>query len=297
MKYAVLLLSLPLAHAQQQPAKFTSRVDLVRLLVNVKNPAGELVGSLDKSEFAVYDLNVPQEIAVFERYTIIPLSVAVLVDTSGSTLKDWQLEIRSLRKFLDALFGAGNEKDMAALYTFNYDVTMQHDFTRSSKRLEERLRFIKPEGGTSLYDAIWHASRELQRRDGRHVMVLVSDGGNTTSSKAFKDALDATQRADAVMYPIVIVPISNDAGRNLGGEHALQTLAGSTGGRWFDATINELDRAFAEILRDLRAQYMVGYYPKNLPPDAPNFHTVRVELQRKDLRAQTRTGYYGEESR
>ena len=76
-----------------------------------------------------------------------------------------------------------------------------------------------------------------------------------------------------------------------------QTLAGSTGGRWFDATINELDRAFAEILRDLRAQYMIGYYPKNLPPDAPNFHTVRVELQRKDLRAQTRTGYYGEESR
>jgi Ca-activated chloride channel family protein len=297
MKFAAALLSLTLAHAQQQPAKFTSRVDLVRLLVNVKNPAGEMVGSLDKSEFTVYDLNVPQEIAVFERYTIIPLSVAVLVDTSGSTLKDWQLEVRSLRKFLDALFGAGNEKDMAALYTFNYDVTMQHDFTRNSKRLEERLRFIKPEGGTSLYDAIWHAGRELQRRDGRHVMVLVSDGGNTTSSKAFKDALDATQRADAVMYPIVIVPISNDAGRNLGGEHALQTLAGSTGGRWFDATINELDHAFAEVLRDLRAQYMVGYYPKNLLPDAPKFHTVRVELKRKDLRAQTRTGYYGEESR
>src|SRR5579862_6650653 len=107
MRY--LLPFLALASAQNKP-NFTSRVDLVRLLVNVKNPAGELVGSLDKNEFNVYDLNVPQEIAVFERYTIIPLSVAVLVDTSGSTLKDWQLEVRSLRKFLDALFGAGNEK-------------------------------------------------------------------------------------------------------------------------------------------------------------------------------------------
>jgi Ca-activated chloride channel family protein len=297
MKYALPLLALvSLAPAQTKP-NFTSRVDLVRLLVNVKNPAGELVGSLDKSEFTVFDLNAPQEIAVFERYTVIPLSVSVMVDTSGSTLKDWSVEVRSIGKFLGALFGSGNERDMAALYTFNYDVTMQHDFTRNSKRLEERLRFIKPEGGTSLYDAIYHASRELQRRDGRHVMVVVSDGGNTTSSKAYKDALDAAQRADAVMYPIVIVPITNDAGRNLGGEHALQTLAASTGGRWFDPTINELDRTFGEILRDLRAQYMIGYYPKNLPPDAPRFHTVRVELNRKDLRAQTRTGYYGEESR
>jgi Ca-activated chloride channel family protein len=277
----------------QQPT-YKADVKLVRLLVNVKNPKGELVGNIDKSEFTVYDSSVAQEIAVFERYTTKPISVAILVDTSGSTAKDWQLEVRSIGKFLAALFGESNERDAAALFTFNYDVTIRQEFTRNAKRLEDSIRFIKPEGGTSLYDAIYHASTQLQRRDGRHVIVLISDGGNTTSGKSYKDAKEAAQRADVVMYPVVIVPIENDAGRNLGGEHALKTLADDTGGRLFDPTIKQIDQTFTEILRDLRAQYMVGYYPRNLPADTPKFHQVRVDLARPDLRAQTRTGYYGE---
>ena len=292
MRFAIALLALGVGSAQpRDQTTFKSEVRLVRLLVNVKNEAGELIGTLDKDEFNVFDNGVRQDVAVFEHYTTKPLSVSLMVDISGSTAKDWALEVKSLTRFTRALFGAGNERDMAALYTFNYDVTLENDFTRNAKALESKLRYIKPEGGTSLYDAIFHAARDLQHRDGRHVMVLVSDGGNTTSSKAFKDAREAAHRADAVMYPIVIVPISNDAGRNTGGEHALQTLASETGGRWFDPNINELDRTFEEILRDLRAQYMVGYYPKE---QSKGFHTVRVELARKDLRAQTRTGYYGD---
>jgi Ca-activated chloride channel family protein len=277
-----------------QTPTFQSEVRLVRLLVNVKNDAGQLIGSLDKDQFTVYDEGVRQDVAVFEHYTTQPLSVSLLVDTSGSTAKDWQLEVKSLTRFLKALFGEGNERDSAALYGFNYDVTMLHDFTRNARLLENHLRLIRPEGGTSLYDAIFHASRDLRYRAGRHVMVLVSDGGNTTSSKKFQDAREAVQRADAVMYPIVIVPIANDAGRNTGGEHALQTLAADTGGRWFDPNIQELDKTFEEILRDLRAQYMLGYYPKD---QSKGFHKVRVDLSRKDLRAQTRTGYYGDSLR
>jgi Ca-activated chloride channel family protein len=285
------------AQANRAPT-FQTDVKLVRLLVNVKTPAGELVGSVDKSEFTVFDNGVAQEISVFERYTTKPLSVAMLVDTSGSTRKDWQVEVRSIRRFLNALFREGNERDAAALFTFDYDVTMRHDFTRDAQRLENSVRGIKPEGSTSLYDAIYLASQQLQRRgDGRRVIVLVGDGGNTTSAKGYKDAQEAAQRADVVMYPIVIVPIENDAGRNTGGEHALQTLATNTGGRWFDPTLGELDKTFVEILSDLRAQYMLAYYPKNLPADTPKFHSVRVEIQRKDLRAQTRAGYYGEDSR
>jgi Ca-activated chloride channel homolog len=282
-----------------KPSTFQTDVRLVRLLVNVKNPAGELVGSVEKDEFTVFDSGVPQEIAVFERYTTKPLSVALLVDTSGSTAKDWQYEVGSIRKFLNALFREGNDRDAAALFTFDYDAIMRRDFTRDAKRLEDSLKGIKPEGGTSLYDAIYFTSRQLQRRgDGRRVIVLVSDGGNTTSAKQYKDAKEAAQRADLVMYPIVVVPIENDAGRNTGGEHALQTLAEDTGGRWFFPSVGEqLDKTFTEILRDLRAQYMLAYYPKNLPPNTPKFHSVRVELQRKDLRAQTRAGYYGEDSR
>ena len=295
MRFLLALLPLAALHAQKPP-NFTTRVDLVRLLVNVKNASGELVGSLERDQFSVYDCNVAQKIEVFERYTTKPLSVAVLVDTSGSTAKDWQVEVRSLGKFLKALFGEGNERDTAAVYTFNYDV-MQGSFGRNARRMEDSLRSIKPEGGTSLYDAIHFAGQDLQHRDGRHVIVLVSDGGNTTSSRSYKDALEAAQRADAVMYPVVVVPVENDAGRNTGGEHALQTLARSTGGRWLPATLAELDRAFSEILRDLRAQYMIAYYPRSLPADAPAFHPVRIELQRKDLQAQTRAGYYSDEPR
>jgi Ca-activated chloride channel homolog len=299
MKFVLAFAALTAAFGQNTsgpnaPARFSTDVRLVRLLVNVKNQKGELVGSLEKDQFAVFDDNAAQEIKVFERYTTTPLSVAVLVDTSGSTRIDWQTEVRSITKFLKALFGEGNERDAATLFTFNYDVTEQSDFTRNSRRLEDRLRGIKPEGGTSLYDAIYHGSHKLQQRDGRHVMLLVSDGGNTTSSRQYVEAREAAQRADAVMYPIVVVPIKSDAGRNLGGEHALQQMATDTGGRWFDATLNELDRTFEEILRDLRAQYMVAYYPTDA---RKGFHQVHVDVKRADLRATTRTGYYGEDPR
>ena len=291
MRLSIALLVLGFASAQPNTAPtFKADVRLVRLLVNVKNQAGDLIGTLNKDEFTVFDNGFKQDIAVFEHYTTVPLSVSIMVDTSGSTAKDWALEVKSLTKFTKALFGEGNERDTAALYTFNYDVTLEHSFTRNGKSFENKLRAIKPEGGTSLFDAIYHVARDIGPRDGRHIIVLISDGGNTTSSKQFKDAREAAQRADAVMYPIVIVPITNDAGRNIGGEHALQTLAADTGGRWFDPTIAELDKTFEEILRDLRAQYMVGYYPKE---QSPGFHTVRIDLSRKDLRAQTRTGYYG----
>ncbi len=295
MKFLLAILSLSALSAQKQPS-FSVDVKLVRLLVNVKNASGELVGSLERDEFNVFDCNVPQKIEVFERYTTKPLSVAVLVDTSGSTAKDWQLEVRSLGKFLKALFGEGNERDAAAVYTFSYDVNAGN-FGRDARRMENMLRSIRPEGGTSLFDAIHFAGQALQHRDGRRVIVVLSDGGNTTSSRSFKDALESAQRADAVMYPVVVVPIENDAGRNTGGEHALQTLARSTGGRWLPATLAELDTAFSEILRDLRAQYMLAYYPRSLPAATPSFHPVRIELQRKDLQAQTRAGYYGEEPR
>jgi Ca-activated chloride channel homolog len=291
------LLSVTLA-AGLASVQFKVDVQLVRLLVNVKNPAGDLVGSLDQKEFTVHDNGVPQDIAVFERYTTQPLSVALLVDTSGSTATNLRNETNSISRFLRALFREGNEKDSAALYAFSADVTQLSSFTRRQKRLEDQLKLIHPEGGTSLYDAVHFAARDLIDRDGRHVIVVVTDGGDTMSSSKFNDALESAQRANAVMYPIVVIPITNDAGRNLGGEHALQTFAASTGGRWFDPTVGEqLDQVFSDILRDLRSQYMIGYYPRGLPRDTPRFHTVHVQLKRPDLRAFTRTGYYEGASR
>jgi Ca-activated chloride channel homolog len=281
-------------------AQSTFKVDvkLVRLLVTVKDSKGTLMGSLEKPDFAVYDSGVKQEVAVFEHHTALPLSVALLIDTSGSTATNLRYETTSLEKFLRALIREGNPNDAVALYAFNDEVTRLNSFTRREERLSESLRTLRARAGTSLYDAVHLASRDLNGREGRHVIVAVTDGGDTTSVKKYADAFESAQNADAILYPILVVPITNDAGRNLGGERALDSLASGTGARVFQPMgAAELDAAFTQILRDLRTQYLVGYYPRNLPPDTARFHPVRVELSRKDLRATTRTGYYGDASR
>jgi Ca-activated chloride channel family protein len=184
---------------------------------------------------------------------------------------------------------------MAALYSFNWEVRLLHNFTRSLTRLEQRLKLIKPEGGTSLYDAIYLSSQDLQYRQGRHVLVVVTDGGDTTSFKDYHAALESAQMADAVLYPVLVVPIKNEAGHNVGGENALTTLAAGTGGRVFrPAPGAELDTAFAEILRELRTQYLIGYYPKETPSTKDRFHRVTLKVDNPGLRVVTRSGYYGE---
>jgi Ca-activated chloride channel family protein len=273
---------------------FRHDVTLVRLLVSVKDQAGEVVGKMSKEEFEVLDCGVKQEVAVFERQTVQPLSVSVLVDASGSTLKDIHYETTSISKFFRALIKEGNPGDMAALYSFNYDVTRLHVFTRDLNHLVTQLGKIKPTAGTSLYDAVHFAGHDLQGREGRHVMVIVSDGGDTTSHYKFQDAVESAQKADAVIYGIIVVPITNDAGRNIGGEHTLMYFGSNTGGRVFYPSVADLDKAFAEILLDLRTQYMLGYYPKDLPKDAPRFHLVGVRVKRPDLRVSTRSGYYSD---
>ena len=272
-----------------------SDVRLVQLLVSVKDARGELVGSLEKPDFTVYDNGVKQEVAVFEHHTEVPLSVSLLIDTSGSTSTNLRYETTSLEKFLRALLREGNPGDSVALYAFNDEVTRLNSFTRREQRLIDSLKELRGNAGTSFYDAVHLASRDLTRRDGRHVIVAVTDGGDTTSVKKYADAFESAQNANAIIYPILVIPITNDAGRNLGGERALETLASGTGGRVFQPMgAAALDEAFTQILRDLRTQYLVAYYPRNVPADAPRFHLVKVELERKDLRATTRTGYYGD---
>ena len=136
-------------------------------------------------------------------------------------------------------------------------------------------------------------AEDLADRDGRHVLVVVTDGGDTTSYKKFGDAVKASVRADAVLYPVVVIPIASDAGRNTGGEHALETMAHATGGKTFyPAGADELDEAFSNILRELRTQYLLGYYPRETTPSADKYHRVRVEVREPHVKITTRTGYY-----
>ncbi|MBV9304304.1 MAG: VWA domain-containing protein [Acidobacteriaceae bacterium] len=277
----------------QQAPTFSVRVNLVRLLVSVRDKSGAPLTDLDKTDFHVFDSGLPQEIAVFERNTSLPLSVAIMIDTSGSTQIELHNEVDSVVRFIPTLLNAGNPDDAFALFTFNWRTNMELDFSRNQHRAEHVLHALRGEGGTSLYDSIYLVSDTIADREGRHVMVLVTDGGDTTSYKRYGDALKAAQRADVVMYPVIVVPIASDAGRNVGGEHALATLAESTGGRIFYAQgFEQLDRSFAEILHALRTQYLVGFYPRNVREQPGLFHPVKVELRDPSLKISVKTGYY-----
>jgi Ca-activated chloride channel family protein len=288
-----LSLALLLHPAWAQEPVFRSDVRLVRLLATVKNAEGHAVGGLDRGAFSVVDSGVRQEIAVFERYTEQPLSVALLIDTSGSTAKELKYEVTAATRFLKALTAEGNPGDALSAYSFNHDVTLQTSFTRNPARVEKALGNLRAEAGTSLYDALTLAAEPLASREGRKVVIVITDGGDTTSVRTYQDALRAVHGADAALYAIVVVPVANDAGRNTGGENALISMAQSTGGRvFFPAGFAALETAFADILRDLRTQYLIGYYPKNLPPAESAFRRVRLQMSQPGLRASTRDGYY-----
>lgn len=284
------------AAARAQDPVFRVDVKLVRVIATVKNNSGELIGGLGKEDFEIRDNGVAQEIAVFERRTEQPLSIALLIDTSASTAIKLEYEVESVQRFLRALLNEGTPEDAVALYSFNWETVLLSDFTRRIPKLEASLKPLKTGGGTSLYDAICFAADAIEERDGRHVIIVVTDGGDTTSARDFHQALEAAQRADSVMYPILVMPITNDAGRNVGGENALTQLAQGTGGRVFmPGERTALDRAFSDIIRELRTQYLLGFYPKNVAPTRDPFHRLTVKLLRHpELRVSARSGYYGE---
>jgi Ca-activated chloride channel family protein len=309
MRLAFLLLSsfwlaaaqLPAQPPAESEAVFHSDVQLVRILATVKDDSGALVGSLEKDNFEVRDNGVLQKISIFERQTDQPLSVAVLIDNSGSTAKDLKYETESVTRFLRALLREGNPEDAVSLYSFNWQIVKQNGFTRNVPVVERSLRALRGEAGTSLYDAILLASRDIEDRRGRKVLVIVTDGGDTTSHSDFQRAAEAAQLADAVIYPVLVVPITNEAGRNTGGENALTTLAQRTGGRVFEPSLGAaLDQTFDQIIRDLRTQYLLAFYPRAVRPTKERFHTLDISLtgplvqEKPGLQVKARNGYYGE---
>jgi Ca-activated chloride channel family protein len=290
----VACLAAGLAGGQAQPV-FRDNVNLVHIVATVKNQAGQLVGGLKKEDFEIADNGVRQEVAVFERQTEQPVSVALLIDTSGTTGKDLKYETDAASRFLRALLTEGSPQDAVQLYSVNADVRVLCDFTHSYASLIQPFRLLRSEGATALFQSIAWASQALEKREGRKVILLVTDGDDTYSRISAPQALETAQLADAIIYSVVVVPISNPAGRMIGGEHALIYMAEGTGGRVFMPTLGpEMDKAFADIVSELRTQYMLGFYPHNVPLTKERFHKLQVKLARPELQVSSRNGYYGE---
>ena len=285
---AASLLAAPLA-AQET----TLRVDvkLVNLFVNVTDRNGAIVGGMTAADFALFEDGRPQRIAVFERQSELPLNLTLAIDTSGSVHKDMTAEADAARRFAHALL---RPQDQMSLLQFATDVQEITPFTNRLSQIDRGLNRLHGDFATALYDAIYLGSERLGKREGRKVLIVISDGDDTVKSTTYAQALEQALRNEVMIYSIIDVPIAASAGRDLGGEHALITLAEQTGGKSFYESDGGLDKAFARVSDDLRTQYLLGYYPKNQEPGR-TFHRVEVTIPRataQDFNIRHKTGYY-----
>jgi Ca-activated chloride channel family protein len=268
-------------------------VKLVNVFVNVTDKTGAIVGGLTRDDFAVSEDGRPQQIAIFERQSELPLNLTLAIDTSGSVHKDMALEQDAARRFAHALM---RPQDQMSLLEFATEVRELTPFTSNVSQIDRGLDRLRGDFATALYDAIYLGAQRLGRKEGRKVLVLVSDGGDTAKSTTYAQALEQALRQEVMIYSIIDVPIEASAGRDLGGEHALITLAEQTGGKSFYVSEGGLDKAFARVSEDLRTQYLLGYYPHHQEPGL-RFHRLQVTIPRAASQAfniRYRTGYYVE---
>ena len=284
----LILASLAL-HAQET----TLHVDvkLVNLFVNVTDKNGTIVGGLARDDFAVSEDGRPQQIAVFERQSELPLNITLAIDTSGSVKKDMADEADAARRFAHAIMRPQDQMSLLQFATYVNELT---PFTNKVALIDRGLSQLHSDFATALYDAIYLGSDRLGPREGRKVLVLVSDGGDTAKNTTYPQALEQALRNEVMIYSIIDVPIEASAGRDLGGEHALITLAEQTGGKSFYESDGGLDKAFARVSDDLRTQYLLGYYPKDQEPGSA-FHRVQVKVPRaaaEGFNIRHKAGYY-----
>jgi Ca-activated chloride channel homolog len=279
--------------AQDSATTLKVDVKLVNVFVTVTDGRGAPVSSLAKENFLLKEDGREQKIAVFSRESELPLSIVLAVDTSLSTRKDLPLELTSARKFAHAIL---RSQDGLALYKFNEEVHEVVPFTSDLKRIDAGIERIRGGAATALYDAIFLGSQALNRRHGRKVLVVITDGGDTVSQVDYKDALRAAQEAEALIYSVIIVPIEASAGRDTGGEHALIQISEDTGGKHYYANSpTQLDEAFRKISDELRTQYLLAYYPSQRFSDS-DFRRIQVTLLNAPaggpFELRNRAGYY-----
>jgi Ca-activated chloride channel family protein len=279
----------------QEDSGATFRIEskLVNLFVNVTDQNGAVVGGLNKEDFKVFEDSHPQDIAIFERESAMPLTLILAIDTSASTMIDRARERDASKTFIHALM---RQQDQMGLIEFSTYVEQLVPFTNKVSLLDRGLNSLKGGDATALYDAIYLASDTLAPMKGRKVLVLVSDGGDTAKSSTYEDALEHALRGEVMIYSVIDVPIAASAGRDLGGEHALITLAEQTGGKSFYVEGSSLEKAFAKVSDDLRTQYVLGYYPRKQTPGV-SFHHINVSIPRAApdvFNVRYKAGYYSE---
>ena len=261
--------------AQEPDPTFKVNVKLVNVFVTVTDEHGAPIANLKKDNFELREDGKEQKISVFDKESALPLSIVLAVDTSLSTRKDLPLELASARRFAHAIL---RPIDALSLYQFSAIVNEVVPFTSALGRIDRGIDRIRMGAATAMYDALFLGAQALEPRQGRKVMVIITDGGDTMSKVDYKEAVRAAEEAEAILYSIIVVPIEASAGRDTGGEHALIQLSDDTGGKYFYAkSLTQLDDAFRQISDELRTQYLLAYYPSQRLSDS-EFRRIQVAV-------------------
>ncbi len=279
--------------AQESDTTFKVDVKLVNVFVTVTDERGAPMAGLKKENFELIEDDKAQKIALFDKESALPLNIVLAIDTSLSTRKDLPLELTSARRFAHAIL---RPVDVLSLYGFSETVSELTGFTPDLRVIDRAIDHVRLGSATALYDALFLGSQALEPRQGRKVMVVITDGGDTMSKVDYKEAVRAAETAEAILYSIIVVPIEASAGRDTGGEHALIQLSADTGGKYFYASsLEQLDEAFAQISDELRTQYLLAYYPSQRFSDS-DFRRIQVSVKGmpsdSGFKVRHRTGYY-----
>jgi VWFA-related protein len=291
------------AHVSPQDQAIKVGVSLVSLYATVRDNHKAIVPTLEQNDFKIFEDNVEQKVAFFAKERTLPLTMGLLIDTSGSEVEMIGAEQQAAIQFLQRVM---QKRDEALVITFDLDVDLLADWTNDVSSLDRAIRRARinapsssgrtsaspvplgGSGGTNFYDAVYLACHDKMASEaGRKALIILTDADDNGSKISLKEAVEAAQRADTVIHMLVVY--DPQYGANMG---AAKQLAEETGGRAIDVhNTKQLLKAFDEISEELRTEYSLGYYPTNAKLDG-TYRKVKVELTNKDYKALTRKGYY-----
>jgi VWFA-related protein len=310
--------ALPLVAQQAAPADqdqsvetLKVRVNVVQLFFNVKDKKGALIPSQTKDDFEVFEDGKPQTIKYFTAESNLPLTLGILIDSSGSQMRVLEMEKEVGGAFLNQIL---RDKDEAFVIDFDVNVDLLQDFTNDVRRLKAALNKVRINTGggggslpglgggpiptsnprgTLLYDAVYLAAHDqLAHEVGRKAMILLTDGEDQGSQLRIKDAIEAAQKSDSICYVLLIADRGFYGGFGYSGDSEMKKLASETGGRVIEVgnKIDKLKEGFDQIAKELRSQYNLGYTPTNSTQDG-TFRKIEIR-SKQSYKIQTRSGYY-----
>ncbi len=299
----------PASKDEELGAQIKVDVNVVTLYATVHDKHNAIVSSLTKDDFDLAEDSKPQTIKYFSRETDLPLTMGLMIDVSGSQQNLIEIERQAGAQFFNSMLKA---KDEAFLISFGADSDLLQDLTGSPRLLQQGLQRLKlntgysgptagpvptmnKQRGTVLYDAVYLGSHDmLAQESGRKALILITDGQDEGSKVSIREAIEAAQKADAIIYGILYVDRAFYGGFSVGyfGEGSLKQMAEETGGRVFTVGgKNTLPKIFDQIQEEMRSQYLIGYSPTNSKKDG-TFRKIDLRTHDKDQKVQVRKGYY-----